>query len=278
VGVLLAFDLHSGGIPLNDAVFEITDVGEQGGTGGAETEERIFDEGLAGAHGHGEVGVVIHVVAVFGRCVVRHFLGGVERFGLRVSGVIGLEERLLLTGREGADGVARFSFRRCIGNGDAVADCHDAVATGETEAGTLLSATFEVDPQDQIESGMCGGFRIIVQADQEIGHIAAVIPETNAAGGENAGRADGAGDEVQAGKQVNEEIAGDARSVIAITAPAEKAVGVPICFWSAALEGIPIAGVGVGVGWNGIFPSAGGGVAIPPGFDHIELADGTCLE
>ena len=76
---------------------------------------------------------------------------------------------------------------------------------------------------------------------------------------------------------MHEQVAGDARAVIAITAPAEQSLRLERDLRSAAQEAVPIDIFGRGVGRNGILPGANGVVTIPPGFHHVGLADGAGL-
>ncbi len=76
---------------------------------------------------------------------------------------------------------------------------------------------------------------------------------------------------------MNEEVAGDSGSVIAIAAPAEQPLRLEGHFGGAAEEAVPIDIFGRGVGRYGIFPSPDSVIAIPPGFHHVGLADGAGL-
>src|SRR5207249_3491850 len=105
-------------------------------------------------------------------------------------------------------------------------------------------------------------------------HIAAVFPIAQPSGRVDTHRADGAGDEMHATEQMHEQIAGHAGAIIAVIAPSEKAHGFKRHFGRAAQETIPVDGVGRSVGRNGILPCADSGITVPPGFHHIQLADG----
>ena len=78
-------------------------------------------------------------------------------------------------------------------------------------------------------------------------------------------------------EQVDEEVAGDAGAVVAVIAPAEEADRLEGPLGRAAEEAVPIDVGGRGVGRDGILPGADGGVAVEPGFHHVELADGAGL-
>ncbi len=209
-------------------------------------------------------------------------------FHLRTNGVgagsaarvlleILLEEIFLDGFGERADGVAGLNFARVLGNRDAVSDGQDAFGADEAESGIFGAAVDEIHAQGEIEGGMAGGLRIIVEAEQDVGNVAAVFPESQAAGGVDARGSDGSHDEVHSGKQMDEQVAGDAGAIVAIAAPAEQALRFERDFGRAAEEAVPVNVFGRGVGRDGIFPRADGVVAIPPGFHHVGLADGAGL-
>src|SRR5438045_2473718 len=77
------------------------------------------------------------------------------------------------------------------------------------------------------------------------------------------------------GEQVDEEIAGNARPVLAIVAPPEETHRLERPLRRAPEESIPIDGLGRGVGRNRVLPRADCRVAVDPGFDEIQLADRT---
>ena len=170
------------------------------------------------------------------------------------------------------DLVARLAFSRLLGDGDAVVDFHNSLGTDEAESGSFARAIHKIDAQRQIEA------RVVVQPQQDVGHVAPVFPETQAAGGIDAGGANGAGDEMHAAEQVNEQVAGDAGAVIAIVTPAEQAHRLEGHFGGAPQEAIPIHGLLGGVRRNGILPGAESGIAVPPRLHHIQLPDGSGLQ
>ena len=86
--------------------------------------------------------------------------------------------------------------------------------------------SIEVHPQRQVEGRVLAARRIIVEPQHDIGHIAAVLPEAQPAGGEHARGPDGAQHEVDAREQVHEQVARDAGAVVAVVAPAEQAHGI----------------------------------------------------
>ena len=88
------------------------------------------------------------------------------------------------------------------------------------------------------------------------GHVASILPVISAAGGPDAVRTDTIHDEVNAGEEMNEEIAGNAVPIGTIVSPAEQADRLERALGRAAEELIPINSFGGGVGRNGILPSA----------------------
>src|ERR1700727_1110911 len=63
-------ELHGVGIPLHNRLAFIAEVAEQSGSGGAEAEDGVLDDGLAAANGGEEVlEVVVAVAVASGRCV-----------------------------------------------------------------------------------------------------------------------------------------------------------------------------------------------------------------
>ena len=172
---------------------------------------------------------------------------------------------------EGADGVAGIFFAGGAGDGDGLAgDLHGAFGAGEEEAFAFVAAIDEVDAEGEVEA-----FGIVEEREQDVGDVAAVLPEAQAAGGHGAGGAVGSGDEVGAAEEMDEEVAGDAAGVVLPFAPLEEALGVPGDFGGGAQEARPVAGGGGGVERDGVVPGADGGVAVPAGGDHVELADGS---
>ena len=117
-----------------------------------------------------------------------------------------------------------------------------------------------------LKAGCSWRFRIVENGQHDIWHIA-VFPISHAPRGVNAGGADGTGHSVKASEKMNEEIAGDTGAVVAEVAPAEETGRVPFALGCVAEELRPVAGGKAGVGGNGIFPSADGGVAVKPSFD-----------
>ena len=182
-----------------------------------------------------------------------------------------LEEFLLHCDGEGADGVAGVFFARDAGDGDGLAgDLHGAFGASEEEALAFVAAVDEVDSEAEVEA-----LRVVEEREEDVGDVAAVLPVAQASGGHGAGGAVGAGDEVCAAEEMDEEIACDSAGVVGPLAPLEEAFGVPGNLRGGAEEAWPVAGGGVGVGWDGVVPGTDGGVAVPAGGDHVELADGS---
>ena len=119
---------------------------------------------------------------------------------------------------------------------------HGAFGAGEEEPFALLAAVDEVDAQTEVEA-----LRIVEEREQDVGDVAAVLPEAEAAGSHGAGWAHGAGDEVSSAEEMDEEIAGDAAAVVLPFAPLEKVLGIPGNLGSGAEEARPVAGLG---GWR----------------------------
>ncbi len=250
------------------------ELAKQGGSGGAEAESGVFDYGLAGAdRGEEVVEVVVAVAVAFGR---DELLDSEIRWagGWWVEGeffAVLLEVESLHFGGEGADGVAGLFFEWSAVDCDGVAcDFHGAFGAGEEEAFALFAAVDEVDAEAEIEA-----FGIVEECQQDIGGVAAVFPEAQAAGGHGVGGAGRAGDEVSAAEEVNEEVACDSAAVGLPFAPLEEVLGVPWNFGGGAEETRPVAGFGAGVERDGVVPGADGGVAVPVGGDHVEFADGS---
>src|SRR5258708_6900948 len=120
-GMESRFHRHGGRVPFTDALLEITKVRKQRGTGGAETEHRIFNHRLAAADGVEEVTVMVDVVAVALRRQIFFLADGANGIG-RGTGRTGmvlavlLQERFLDGLREGVDGVAWLRFTRLLRN------------------------------------------------------------------------------------------------------------------------------------------------------------------
>ena len=81
-----------------------------------------------------------------------------------------------------------------------------------------------------------------------------------------------AGDELDAGEQVHEQISAESLAVVGEAAPAEEADGIEGELGRVAEEGIPVDGLFTGVGRNGIDPGAAGRVAIPVSVDGEDFA------
>ena len=194
--------------------------------------------------------------------------------GWRVEGeflAVLLEVLPLHFGGEGADGVAGLFFEGRAADGDRVAgDLHGAFGAGEEEAFAFFTAVDEVDAEAEVEA-----FGIVEEGEKDVGGVAAVFPEAQAACGHGVCGAGGSGDEVGAAEEMDEEIAGDSAAVGLPFAPLEEVFGVPWNFWGGAEEAWPVAGFGAGIERDGVVPGTDGGVAVPVGGDHVEFADGS---
>src|SRR5207253_9781598 len=78
-------------------------------------------------------------------------------------------------------------------------------------------------------------------------------------------------------KEVNEQIARDAGTVVAIISPAEQSGGFERNFRRASQEAVPIDVLARRIRMNRILPGPDRGVAILPGLHHVELSDRTGL-
>ena len=154
---------------------------------------------------------------------------------------------------------------RLVGQGR-VLDDHGAL--GAVEADELSAVVVQVAAQGDAAVG------IVVESFDEIGELAAILEVEQAAGGHGAlrGLVD-AGDELNAGEQVNEEIAAEALAVVGEAAPAEEADGIEGDFGSVAEERVPVDGLFAGVGRNGIDPGAAGRIAVPVSVDGEDFAE-----
>src|SRR5690606_19512620 len=79
--------------------------------------------------------------------------------------------------------------------------------------------------------------------------------------------------EMDPGEEVDEEVARDAGSVVAVVAPAEEADGFEGALGRATEEAVPVDVLGGGVGRDGVLPRADGGIAVEVDVDVVELAD-----
>src|SRR5262249_31696923 len=103
-----------------------------------------------------------------------------------------------------------------------------------------------------------------------IGDVAAVVPEAEPAAGKDALRPVYSHNEMEPAEKVDEEIACDTSTVIAVVAPPEKADWFEGNFWGISEEAIPIDVRWGGFRRNRILPSALRRVAVGPGLDHVD--------
>src|SRR5579862_5651169 len=144
---------------------------------------------------------------------------------------------------------------------------NDERALGAVEGDELSTIVVEVAAEGD------AAFGIIVESFDEIGELTSIFEVEEAARGHGTlrGLID-AGDEVNAGEQVDEEIAAESLAVVGEAAPAEEADGIEVVGRRAADESLPIDGLRAGVRRNGINPGAAGRVAVPIRIDREDLA------
>lgn len=276
---LLGNDLHGDGVPANELLLEVGGVAQERWGRGAEAEAGVFHDGLLVADGIDEGGVVGDLFGVAGGRAEAPGGRGAHGVGagllIGVLLLVGLEEIVLDVLGEGFEVVAGAGFARNAGDGEAISDIEGDVAFGAGEAEELAAAGagFKVHAEGDLVCGVLVGLGVVVKADHEIGHIAAVVPEVGAAGGKDAFGAHGVHDVVDAGEEVDEEVARDAGAVVLIVAPTEEADGLKGALGRGADELVPIDGAGRGVVGDDVLPGTEGGVAIIEGFDHSDLSD-----
>src|SRR5215472_17047087 len=205
-------NLHGFGVPVDDASLLHAQITEQRGRCGAETECRVFDRLLAAADGGEEVREVSEAVGIATRRGV--LFDRVVRFPGRLHGrillAVQLDRALLHLVRKRADAVAWFLLAWGTCHGDGLAgDLHRALGPGKEEAFALVASIDEVDAQREVEA-----LGVVEQRKQNIGDVAAILPEAQTSGGHRAGRAFGAGDEVGSAEEMDEEIAGDSAAIV----------------------------------------------------------------
>src|SRR5580704_8146364 len=134
----------------------------------------------------------------------------------------------------------------------------DQRALGSVEADKLSAIVVQVAAEAHAE------IRVVVDGFDQVGELAAVLEvEEPAARLRALGDRVGAGDEVDSGNQVNEQIAAEALAVVGEAAPAEKARGIERPRRRSAKKCIPVDCLLAGVGRNGINPRSAGTVAVP---------------
>src|SRR5215471_13131657 len=87
---------------------------------------------------------------------------------------------------------------------------------------------------------MRGSLWVLVNSQHDIRHVAPVFPVAQAACGHDADRAIRTEDEVQAGEEMHEQIAGHPCAVIAIVTPTEEANGIEWHLRRLTNEALPI--------------------------------------
>ena len=166
------------------------------------------------------------------------------------------------------NGIA-FGLRTCVLRPEAegrILDDHRAF--GAVEADELAAVVVQVAAQGDTEVG------VVVESLDEVGKLAAIFEVVEASAGLGAlGGLFRAGDEVDSGNQMDEEITAQAFAIIGVAAPAEEADGIEGALGRGAEEGVPVDGFFAGVGRNGLDPGAAGGIAVPVSVDGEDLAE-----
>src|SRR6185437_12074849 len=142
-----------------------------------------------------------------GRHLGIFFVVFLEKFGLDVL-------------RECVDRVTWLGFARLLADGDAIADGQDALRADEANAVIFTRAIDEIHAQREVERWHFLGGRIVVETEQDVGNVS-IFPETGSTRRVDARGTNRASDEMHPGEQVHEQIAGHARSVFLVIAPAE---------------------------------------------------------
>ena len=181
----------------------------------------------------------------------------------RLDRVVALQD---LVGRRALDADPR---HRELGE----ADVDDAVGADEPERGGAAAAVLEVGDEREREAAVAVGLGIVEQAHDDVVDVAAVIPVALAAHGGDPRRADRAGRMVNAGQQVDEQIAGDGRAVIPVVPPAEEPDRVERAAWGLAQEAVPVDRLRRSVGRDRVLPGADIRVAVVPRLDGVHLAE-----
>src|ERR1700682_2007167 len=78
---------------------------------------------------------------------------------------------------------------------------------------------------------------------------------------------------MDAGDQVDEEVAAEAFAVIGVAPPAEEAHGIEGALGSVAEESVPVDSFFAGIGRNVIDPGAARRIAVPIGVDGEDFAE-----
>src|SRR5262245_16383917 len=180
----------------------------------------------------------------------------------RIFLAIFLEKLLLHRLRKSRDRIARlfprrieFEHHRAVINLDNPVAANEAVYP-EIPAVLIHLAIGKVDAETDVEGRMLVRLRIIKEAEQQVGNVAPILPETEPARGEHARRAFGIGNEMHTGEEMDEEIAADPCAVIPVVAPAEEAQRVERHFRRAAQEAFPVYRLRRSIRRNSVLPRA----------------------
>ena len=146
--------------------------------------------------------------------------------------------------------------------GEAHAD--HAVAADEAEHGVAAAAVLEVGLEREREARVGVGLGIVEQAHDHVVDVAAVLPVAQArpSPAMRFGPS-GAGGVVDAGQQVDEQVARDGRAVVPVVPPAEEPRSASKGrFGRVAEEAVPVDRLRRGVGRDRVLPGADGRVAV----------------
>jgi len=220
---------HRSWIPVAGALLGEADIAEQRGACGAVAEYAVFNEGLAAANCVVEVAVMLQVHAVACGSGEYFLLVGAHAIGCwpraRILRAVLGEELFLDSFGECIDGVAGFGFARVARDGEVThRHVHGSFAAHEAISERFRnSAAGEIDAQGEREFGVRRGLGIFKEREHYVLCVAPILPEPDAACGEDARWSKRTGGEVQAAQKVHVEIAGYAGAVVAIVAPTEEA-------------------------------------------------------
>src|SRR5712664_469167 len=226
-------------VPGSGSFAEVGFVGQVAGQRGVVAEDYVFNAGWAGAHGL-EVGPEVRLFLVPGNAAE----GEALQAGLFAGSGIVLPVPLVdVFFAHGAGETGRVVAGRFILAGLRV--------VSEREFGDFEDALGAVEAIDfrrfgaEVEAEVDGNIAVLEERGVNVGHVAAVFPAEDAAGGEDAlGGLVDAEHEHHAADEMDEEVAGDSGAVFLPAAPAREIfgrhVGIPGAMRSGALPGFPI--------------------------------------
>ncbi len=153
------------------------------------------------------------------------------------------------------------------------ADVDDSLRADEAERGRAAATILEVGDEREREAAVGVGLGVVEQAHDDVVDVAAIVPVAPASHRGDPRRPDRAGGMVDAGKQVDEKIAGDGRAVVPVVPPAEEPDRVERPLGCVAQEAVPVDRLGGGVGRDRVLPGPDIGIAVVPRLDRVHLAD-----